>query len=173
MASVPVERVIVVNVEGGKLTWKPYIGLTAGQILDGVRTRLRPGTPTEIGEYLSKGLIQNGLFPDEAAALVNTWRSSYFEHDGLRVLFILPQSWTNRFIPLTVMPKPTALARVMVGRIEGLTVARENKVAAALKSGNQAVLAAQGRYLEPILRRLAMRPELKRLCEKLLANPPG
>ena len=32
--------------------------------------------------------------------MVNTWRSSYFPTDGVRVLFVLPQSWTDRFIPL-------------------------------------------------------------------------
>ena len=176
VASVPVQRVIVVSVEQGKLTWKPIIGLKAGQTLEGVRTRLRPGTVEEIARYLTRGLIQSGLFPDEAAALVNTWRSSYFEHDGLRVLFILPQTWTETFIPMRLSPKPDQLIRVMVGRIEGLTVRREAQVATAVRGfaaqpeKHFVTLAAQGRYLEPILRRLAAQPTLRPLCEKLLGT---
>lgn len=176
VASVPVQRVIVVSVEQGKLTWKPIINLKAGQTLEGIRTRLRPGTVADIALHLTHGLVQSGLFPDEAAALVNTWRSSYFEHDGLRVLFILPQTWTETFIPMRVSPKPDPFIRVMVGRIEGLTVGREAHVAAAVQGFTAhpethfATLAAQGRYLEPILRRLATRPALRSLCEKLLGT---
>ena len=43
---------------------------------------------------------------DEAAALVNTWRSSYFDHEGLRVLFILPKAWTDTFIPMRTAGRP-------------------------------------------------------------------
>ncbi|MBB6048333.1 hypothetical protein [Armatimonas rosea] len=176
VAHVPVQRVILLNIEQGKLTWRPVIALKAGQILDGVRTGLRPGSVEEIALYLTRGLIQSGLFPDEARALVNTWRSSYFEHDGFRVLFILPQAWTDRFIPLHVRPQPDQLVRVMVGRIEGLTKKREALVRAALlgfasnPEKHFATLAAQGRYLEPILRRLAQTPSLKPLCERFLAT---
>lgn len=174
VASVPVQRVILLNIAQGKLTWRPVSGLKAGQTLDGVRANLRPGTVENVAQYLTQGLIQSGLFPDEARALVETWRASYFEHEGFRVLFILPQTWTNRFIPLNLRPKPNQLVRVMVGRLEGLTKQREAKVAAAIKGFPQspethfATLVDQGRYLEPILRRLAQAPALKPLCERFL-----
>jgi hypothetical protein len=176
VASTAVQCVIILQREQGRLTWKPVIGLAKGQTLDGVRTGLRPGTVEEVALYLTRGLVQSGLFPDEAAALVNTWRSSYFDHDGLRVLFILPQAWTEAFIPLKLYPVPDQRVRVMVGRIEGLTVAREAQVAAAVNgflaepARHFPTLVAQGRYLEPILHRLARRPELKALCAKLLAT---
>ena len=38
--------------------------------------------------------------------MVNTWRSSYFKTDGIRVLFVLPQSWTDRYIPMRIDPAP-------------------------------------------------------------------
>ena len=41
--------------------------------------------------------------------MVNTWRNSYFESDGVRALFILPQSWTDHYIPMSVDPQPKEL----------------------------------------------------------------
>lgn len=171
---VAVQRIILLNIAQGKLTWRPVSGLKAGQTLDGVRGNLRPGTVEEVAQYLTQGLVQSGLFPDEARALVETWRASYFEQEGFRVLFILPQTWTNAFIPLHLRPQPDQLVRVMVGRLEGLTKQREARVAAAVKGFVQspethfATLTGQGRYLEPLLRRLAQAPALKPLCERFL-----
>src|SRR5205823_1850258 len=53
-----------------------------------------------------------------AAAMVNTWRDSWFQESGLRVLYVLPRAWTDRVLPLSVTPRPRELARVMVGRAE-------------------------------------------------------
>ncbi|WP_309710976.1 hypothetical protein [Armatimonas sp.] len=174
--TVPVRSVIVVNVTKGKITWRAFESLSPKQKLEGITQRLKPGTPEAVAQRLTSGLVESGLFPDEAKALVNTWKSSYFGSDGLRVLFILPPSWTEKFIPMRVFPKPDQLTRVMVGRIEGLTREREAAVAEALQSyaaapeKHFATLAAQGRYLEPILRRLATQESLRQPCEKLLAS---
>ena len=70
----------------------------------------------------------------EAQAMVNTWKSSYFKTDGVRVLFVLPQSWTDRFIPMRVTPVPEQLVRVMVGRVELLDAARERRAEAAIRN---------------------------------------
>ena len=53
--------------------------------------------------------------------MVNTWKTSYFQNDGIRVLFVLPQSWTDAFIPMSIVPKPKQVVRVMVGRLELLS----------------------------------------------------
>ena len=66
--------------------------------------------------------------------MVNTWASSYFRTDGVRVLFVLPQSWTDRYIPLRITPRPAALVRVMVGRVELLTPERERRAEAAVRN---------------------------------------
>ena len=40
-------------------------------------------------------LQEEGLFPDEADALLNTWEVSYFKSAGLRLFFMVPRAWTD------------------------------------------------------------------------------
>ncbi len=63
------------------------------------RWRISPGP---IADDLAARLTESGLYAKEARAMVNTWTTSYFQTDGVRVLFVLPQSWTDAFIPMTV-----------------------------------------------------------------------
>jgi hypothetical protein len=65
-------------------------------------------------------LMREGLFADEAAALLNTWEQSYFKSPGLRLFFLLPQAWTNRHLPLEISV-PATVTRSMIGRIEIVT----------------------------------------------------
>ncbi len=69
---------------------------------------------------LRKALVDEGLFPDEAEALLNTWQLSYFQSPGLRVFFIVPRLWTDFYLPLETS-LPADINRVMVGRIELVT----------------------------------------------------
>ena len=118
---------------------------------------------TAIADHLAARLQDHGLYAPEARAMVNTWRNSYFTTDGIRVLFVLPQSWTDRFIPMKVDPRPDELVRVMVGRIELLTPERERAAETAVSSLASpdpkvrelafSMLRDQGRYVEPIVRR--------------------
>jgi hypothetical protein len=108
-------------------------------------------------------LVASGLYRKEAQAMVNTWKSSYFKTDGIRVLFVLPQSWTDRFIPIRITPAPQQLVRVMVGRVELLDAGRERRAEAAIRDLASPsadvrerafeLLRAEGRYVEPIVRR--------------------
>jgi hypothetical protein len=76
------------------------------------------GLPLLRGEMLA-ALIQRGLFRDEAEAMLNTWEASYFRTSGLRLFFTLPQSWTDRVLPLQVAGyERTEVVRAMIGRIE-------------------------------------------------------
>ena len=113
--------------------------------------------------------------------MVNTWTSSYFQTEGIRVLFVLPQSWTDRFIPMTVVPEPKQVVRVMVGRVELMTPERERQAEAAVRSladpdGPRrlqafAYLREQGRYVEPIIRRVQKTTNdanVRVLCRRLL-----
>ena len=59
--------------------------------------------------------------------MVNTWKTSYFQTDGIRVLFVLPQAWTDAFIPMQIEPKPRKIVRVMVGRFEMLAADRQRQ----------------------------------------------
>ncbi|WP_010585314.1 SGNH/GDSL hydrolase family protein [Schlesneria paludicola] len=65
-------------------------------------------------------LVEQGLFDDEATAMLNTWELSYFQSPGLRLFFMLPQAWTDDVLPLNVSV-PAEVTRVMVGRIELVT----------------------------------------------------
>jgi hypothetical protein len=65
-------------------------------------------------------LLAEGLFADEAQALLNTWELSYFKSPGRRLFFIVPPAWTDFHLPLRVSTAPK-VTRVMVGRIELVT----------------------------------------------------
>jgi len=77
-----------------------------------------PQFKTELGNQVQAALISAGLYADEAQAMVNTWRDSWFTDDGVRVLYLLPRPWTDEILPLTITPAPAELTRVMVGRAE-------------------------------------------------------
>ena len=62
-------------------------------------------------------LVEDGLFADEATALLSTWQWSYFESPGLRVFYLVPRQWTDFYLPLAISGNPRT-ERVMVGRIE-------------------------------------------------------
>ena len=109
--------------------------------------------------------------------MVNTWANSYcFQTDGVRVLFVLPQSWTDAFIPLNIAPQPKKVVRVMVGRLEMLSASRERAAEAAIRSlaahdSAQSgpafrFLHEQGRYIEPIVQaRVAKTTPATNQCE--------
>ena len=59
-----------------------------------------------LADDLARRLVEAGLFPKEARAMVNTWKASYFRTEGVRALFVAPQAWTDEFIPMTVSPGP-------------------------------------------------------------------
>ena len=61
-----------------------------------------------IADALAARLAESGLYAKEARAMVNTWTTSYFQTEGVRVLFVLPQSWTDAFIPMTIAPAAQA-----------------------------------------------------------------
>ena len=119
--------------------------------------------PVQVAAHVAKRLTETGLYKPEALAMVNTWKSSYFKTEGVRLLFVLPQSWTDRFIPMRIEPTPTELVRVMVGRVELLDAQREKRAEDAIRRLASPIasererafetLRAEGRYVEPIVRR--------------------
>lgn len=123
----------------------------------------------KLGTEMRRALVREGLFEREAAAMVKTWRDSWFAEQGVRVLYTLPRAWTDRTLPLTVSPAPAKTVRVMVGRAEVITPAVETAVLAQLQRFIAAEPAARpqiatdaralglGRFLEPTVRRLSGR----------------
>jgi hypothetical protein len=74
---------------------------------------------------LRESLVAEGLFDDEAQALLDTWELSYFKSSGMRIFFMVPREWTDAYLPLTVSV-PAQITRVMVGRIELVTPAQRS-----------------------------------------------
>jgi hypothetical protein len=71
----------------------------------------------QLRSALKKALIAQGLFADEAEAMLNTWKASYFQKPGLRLFYIVPREWTDYFLPLE-FSVPARVTRVIVGRID-------------------------------------------------------
>lgn len=74
-------------------------------------------------------MLENaGLHHKEAEAMVQTWWKSYFQHQGLRVFWILPDESVESILPLSIKPAPDKIVRVLVGRSEVLTPQFEDKL---------------------------------------------
>ena len=120
----------------------------------------------DIARHLEQALVKEGLYEREASAMVKTWDDSWFAEEGLRVLYTLPSSWTDRILPLTLKPKPREVVRVMVGRAELITPAMEwslMKQVVRYSDRDESIRARAvedtrnlglGRFLEPATRRL-------------------
>jgi hypothetical protein len=61
--------------------------------------------------------MREGLFEDEANAMLNTWKHSYFKQPGSRVFFIVPKIWVNHHLPIS-LNVDAKIDRAMIGRIE-------------------------------------------------------
>ena len=96
-------------------------------------------------------LVTQGLYQNEAQAMVQTWRDTWFE-EGSRLLYIVPPEFVNTVLPLTIKPAPTQTTRVFVGRLELVTPATASAVENAFAQHDRATLAKYARFLEPILK---------------------
>ena len=74
----------------------------------------------QLRSSLHRALVAEGLFDDEAQALLDTWELSYFKSAGMRIFFLVPRAWTDLYLPLSVS-RHAQITRVMVGRIELVT----------------------------------------------------
>jgi len=75
-------------------------------------------TVKSASSVIQKALMAQGLFADEALSMLKTWDKSYFYTKGERLLYILPQAWTETILPMKLNPVPEKLVRVLIGRIE-------------------------------------------------------
>lgn len=139
---------LVLERKTGQTLWRANAdGLANDQQLGITASSLQsePGEfPAAIYHSLKNGLTGCGLLESEADAMIQTWWTSYFESDGLRVFWILPESATERILPLTVNPSPKKTVRVIVGRSEVLRPRQEAEWLAESKlTGDEA---ARWRY---------------------------
>jgi hypothetical protein len=175
-SAMPVGRLFVLNVSadsGAFVEWPE--GVAPGQMLADDAPSLASAPPLDLfaealGERVTEALDGAGLYHDEALAMVATWKRQWFRSPGLRVLYLVPQAWTDTSIPLGVTPAPDASVRVMLIRGEVTTPEQEQlDVAAAelladveTEATGRAHFLALGRFAEPRLRRAAA----------LLGDPP-
>ena len=113
----------------------------------------RAGSATSIRREVERLLVEAGLYPKEAAAMVQSWRDSWFE-EGTRVFYVVPPQAVDAILPLTVEPAPARVVRVFVGRIELITPDIELSVRNAVAANDAMVLERYGRFLGPIAERI-------------------
>jgi hypothetical protein len=117
-------------------------------------TSLDPPELTATFESLSRDLqdvlTSQGLYPDEAHAMIETWRQSWFE-EGSRLFYIVPSNFLTAILPLAINPAPSQTARVFVGRVELVTPTTMQAVAGILAAQDIKGLEKYSRFLEPIL----------------------
>jgi len=99
---------------------------------------------------LEEILVGQGLYRDEAHAMVETWKDSWFE-EGSRLIYIVPHGFIDKVLPLTIDPVPGQIVRVFVGRLEIVTPATAKAVSTAVAHNDEATLDKYSRFLEPIL----------------------
>jgi hypothetical protein len=133
----------------------------------------------EIASAMREALVAEGLYGPEAAAMVETWRDSWFGEQGMRVLYVLPRTWADRTLPLSIEPAPKDIVRVMVGRAEVITPGMEwdlmKQIVKFSEGDSEAVARLQalgmGRFADAAVRRMLGRtpsPDFSRAAWNLL-----
>ena len=108
------------------------------------------GTLSALQNRMVESLIEFGLYRKEAAAMVDTWRDSWFE-EGTRVFYITPRLTVDSVLPIAVTPHPSTLSRVFMGRVEMMAPWAQRAIATALENGDIATLVQFNRFLDPFL----------------------
>ena len=163
--------VFLINVDAERGAFAVHSGgIAVGATLSDTAPSLDGARPLdayagELGAAVTATLDATGLYHDEALAMVNTWKRQWFRTPGTRLLYVIPQSWTDASIPLTIVPKPEVMLRVMLIRVEVITPEQERTDVASVQTFDSAASSARahftalGRFAEPRLRRaLALSP---------------
>ena len=146
---------LAINIRDGKGAFKELGTLSKNETrslsLNNFNRDLTPAS--DLGQFelsiapkLVSALEKAGLYNDEARAMVNTWRLSYFHTEGLRILYILPRAEVDALLPIQISPKPVELERVLVGRVEVLTSFEEQ---AMITNFSKTSTSLEGRFKEP------------------------
>jgi hypothetical protein len=174
-----IKNLIIFENRGGKVGYRLCDAFT------GEMTHERPVLDKSMDsllEDLKQILVANGLYEKEAAAMIKTWRNSWFE-EGMRVFYILPRQTTDAILPVTIEPRPAELVRVLVGRAEVITPQMEKTVQQQLsllrdpkpevRETAMQEIRKYGRFSEPILKRLLEQESdrvMKARIRKLIAT---
>jgi hypothetical protein len=179
----PIGKVLLFENRDGKH------GFRIGELSEGRCVLERPALADPSADAFSRELASlltsSGLFAREADAMLATWDSSWAE-EGLRVFFIVPRRMTDTLLPLRISPVPSALERVLVGRVEIMTAETRQAIEASaslLASPERSVreeardaLIRHGRFARPFLEEVLENTRDPRVADavtKFLAPPPG
>src|SRR5262249_51244090 len=152
LGSAPIPLAVLFENRGGKASFRDLKDLTGTVTLDPLNLN-HDVDPLWVRDTLAKMLVVSGLYGREAAAMVDTWRDSWFE-EGLRVFYILPQPTVDSILPLEIDPKPAQVVRAFVGRMEIITPEMQKTVSDAIRVNDEAKLDLYGRFVAPISERL-------------------
>lgn len=142
-----VPHFIVFERRGGKVGYRTGEGMQNEARLDAPELT---ANVNDLYRDLEGMLVAQGLYQDEAHAMVETWKDTWFE-EGSRLLYIVPSAFVDGILPLSINPAPAQTTRVFVGRLELITPATEKAVQRALVTHDGTTLEKYGRFLEPIL----------------------
>jgi hypothetical protein len=163
LAQEEIPSVILFERRGDKLGYRLGGALPSEMTLDPPELT---ATFDSLSRDLQDVLTSQGLYPDEARAMIKTWRQSWFE-EGSRLFYIVPGGFLNTVLPLTIHPAPAQTVRVFVGRIELVTPATTQAVEKILAAHDLVGLRKYDRFLEPILKEMkAANPAQARQIEK-------
>jgi hypothetical protein len=109
--------------------------------------------PDGLRADMARILEQAGLYPKEAAAMLETWHDSWFE-EGMRVIYLMPGAAVDTVLPLNVSPRPAEIERVFVGRAELLSPWSEKTIRAAMDTGDTGTLAKFNRFLPAFVKQI-------------------
>ncbi len=184
--NVPFAAVLDMNEDGGRFrevgaveSGKAVKFSFRGMKRDGDRKRVAAA----LGARVFDALIDEGLYEDEARAMIATWSRSWFQSNGTRVIYVLPRKEVDRVLPLRIKPKPDQTVRVLVGRMEYITPEAETAIESALEARTSAneqeralaadYMASLDRFLEPHVRRALAKStsvEVQRSAREVLAD---
>jgi hypothetical protein len=142
-----VPKLILFERRGEKLGFREVNSLREGAILD---PPVLNASLDSLLPDLEASLISSGLYPEEAHAMLESWKDSWFE-EGSRLIYIVPNSFVGQILPLSIEPQPATVHRVFVGRMELLTPATQNAIETAAGTQDKAALSKYGRFLAPMI----------------------
>lgn len=148
----PIPLAILFDSHGGKMGYR---------LVRGIKDNVTVDPPALTASFdglrqdLTAELVGFGLYPKEAAAMVETWRDSWFE-EGTRVLYIMPSHEVNSILPLNLTPEPDETTRVFVGRVELLSPATRQALQDAVDRWDSPALEKYGRFLSLFAARLKL-----------------
>lgn len=146
-SSEPIPSVILFERRGTQVGYR-VLGPVSGQAC--LAPPALDGSLDALYSTLESMLISEGLFPDEAHAMLETWKNSWFE-EGSRLIYVVPRAFVDSVLPLHIHPAPANTTRVFLARLELITPTTEHVVESAFIHGDRVTLLEYSRFLEPIL----------------------